>query len=224
MAQTARIGSIEKARRLMRRYGIGGKKAAAGALVALCAALACIGVRFSGSGAGGVEVELPAVLDSASDEAPAPAEAAEPAATILVHVDGAVAAPGVYGLEEGSRVNDAVVAAGGLAEGADTSGINLAAPVVDGSKVHIPSQGEAQAQAAAAAESGGAAGAASGLVNINTATVEELQALSGVGASTAAAIVEDREANGPFTSPEDLMRVSGIGEKKFAKLKSHVCV
>lgn len=64
----------------------------------------------------------------------------------------------------------------------------------------------------------------SGLVNINTASAEELDALPGVGPSTAAAIVEEREANGPFSSADDLMRVSGIGEKKFAKLKDHVCV
>ena len=61
-------------------------------------------------------------------------------------------------------------------------------------------------------------------MNINSATSSELQVLSGVGEATAAAIIEDRESKGPFTSPEDLMRVSGIGEKKFAKIKDHICV
>ena len=61
-------------------------------------------------------------------------------------------------------------------------------------------------------------------MNINSAGTDELDALPGVGPSTARAIVEDREANGPFAMPEDLMRVSGIGEKKFAKLKSSICV
>lgn len=158
-----------------------------------------------------------------------------PDATVVVHVDGAVANPGVYSLAgEAPRVNDAVVAAGGLAQDADTSVINLAATVADGAKVHVPSVGEA-AQSDAAAQSsgldGGVAGdgasasaSASGLVNINTATAEELDTLPGVGPSTAAAIIEDREANGPFSSPEDLMRVSGIGEKKYAKLQGSICV
>ena len=220
MAQKAKVGVAGKAHRLMRRYGTGGKAAAAGALVVVCALIACAGARASGSIGGGVEVELPAVAEAPAAAGPED-EAPEPE-TILVHVDGAVASPGVYGLAEGARVNDAVDSAGGLAEGADTSGTNLAAPVVDGSKVHIPYEGESSAAAPEA--SGETAGVATGLVNINAATAEELQALPGVGASTAAAIVEDREANGPFSSPEDLMRVSGIGEKKFAKLKSHVCV
>ena len=71
---------------------------------------------------------------------------------------------------------------------------------------------------------GGSALDAPQLVNINSAGADELDALPGVGPSTARAIVEDREANGPFAMPEDLMRVSGIGEKKFAKLKSSICV
>ena len=148
--------------------------------------------------------------------------------SVVVHVDGAVVNPGVYELRsEIPRVGDAVDAAGGLAEGADTTSMNLAAPLGDGQKVHVPLQGEV-----APAEAGDATGSAlagssdvgSSLVNINSATVEELDGLPGVGPSTAAAIVEDRDANGPFSSPEDLMRVSGIGEKKFAKLRDHVCV
>ena len=148
---------------------------------------------------------------------------------VLVHVDGAVVAPGVYELTMAlPRVNDAVQAAGGLTEGADTSGVNLAAAVVDGSKVHIPAQGESQQASDDTASGQGASGssgpASSGLVNINTATAEELDVLPGVGPSTAATIVEDRERNGPFSSVEDLMRVSGIGEKKFAKLQGSICV
>lgn len=148
--------------------------------------------------------------------------------SVVVHVDGAVVNPGVYELRsEIPRVGDAVDAAGGLVEGADTTSMNLAAPLGDGQKVHVPLQGEV-----APAEAGDATGSAlagssdvgSSLVNINSATVVELDGLPGVGPSTAAAIVEDRDANGPFSSPEDLMRVSGIGEKKFAKLRDHVCV
>ncbi len=149
---------------------------------------------------------------------------------ILVHVDGAVAAPGVYELAmTNPRVNDAVAAAGGLTGEADTGSVNLAAIVTDGSKVYIPVQGEEVSQdsssSVVSSGSGTSSGSSSGgLVNINTATADELDALPGVGPSTAAAIVDDRERNGPFSSPEDLMRVSGIGEKKFAKLQGSICV
>ena len=93
--------------------------------------------------------------------------------------------------------------------------------------MHVPFEGEA-AGAEADTNGGDAAGSVPSslpsLVNINSATAEELDSLPGVGPSTAAAIVEDRDANGPFSSVEDLMRVSGIGEKKFAKLRDHICV
>ncbi len=165
-------------------------------------------------------------------------------ATLVVHVDGAVVAPGVYALPPGARANDAVSAAGGLAEDADTSSINLAVPLVDGDKVHVPRAGESVAATgggpagtgtSAGSSSGGASGVAgtgasgaskgtSGLVNINTATTADLQTLPGVGEATAAAIVQEREKNGPFASKEDLMRVSGIGEKKYAKLEALICV
>ena len=92
-------------------------------------------------------------------------------------------------------------------------------------KVHVPREGEE----AAAAPTGGTASAGAAMdpsapVNLNTATSEELQTLPGVGEATAAAILEDREANGPFTSVEDVMRVSGIGEKKFAKMRERLRV
>lgn len=207
------------------RYGVTGGKAA---LAVLCIVLVCaavVGVWFGGA-SGGVGLERSTAQESAADERAA--AKSEPVAekTIVVHVDGAVAQPGVFTLVDGSRVNDAVLAAGGLTEVADTSTTNLAAPMADGAKVHIPTCEELAASASA--ESGGATGAtsasSSGLVNINTATSADLQTLSGVGEATAAAIIEDREANGPFTSPEDLMRVSGIGEKKYAKIKDHICV
>lgn len=166
---------------------------------------------------------------SVSYEAPAPATTMT-VARLTVHVDGAVASPGVYVVEgELPRVNDAIVAAGGLAEGADTTGLNLAAAVADGDKVHVPLEGEGQptgvpepAGSSQASAQGGTT--SSGLVNINKASVEELDALPGVGQSTAQAIVDDRDANGAFASIEDLMRVSGIGEKKFEKLKGKICV
>lgn len=143
---------------------------------------------------------------------------------LYVDIDGAVASPGVYRLADGSRIADAIDAAGGLSEGADVSSLNRAQKLVDGQKVHVPIAGETPASPDADSGSGASSGQTSALVNINTASVEELQSLSGVGPSTAQAIVDDRTQNGAFSSIEDLMRVSGIGEKKFEKLRSQVCV
>lgn len=212
-----------------------GTRPGAGVLVALVCVLACavvVGV-FALGRPGGVVVERAAetadAAPSVSYEAPAPATTMT-VARLTVHVDGAVASPGVYVVVgELPRVNDAIVAAGGLAEGADTTGLNLAAAVADGDKVHVPLEGEGQptgvpepAGSSQASAQGGTK--SSGLVNINKASVEELDALPGVGQSTAQAIVDDRDANGAFASIEDLMRVSGIGEKKFEKLKGKICV
>lgn len=151
----------------------------------------------------------------------------------VVHVDGAVVSPGVFELSVSSpRVRDAVAAAGGLTDEADTSSINLAAAVADGQKVYVPIEGEASSpvvsdagQRSGQATSPTSASTSSpGPVNINVADAEALKTLPGVGEATALAIIEDRKANGPFRSPEDLMRVSGIGEKKFARLKDGICV
>lgn len=147
---------------------------------------------------------------------------------VVVHIDGQVAAPGVYELVEGeARVNDAILAAGGLTADADTSSLNLASKVADGQKIYVPAVGEQQVAAEGSgvvAASGGVASSGGGLININLATVDELQVLSGVGEATAKAIVEDRQNNGQFTCIEDLMRVSGIGEKKFEKIRDRICV
>ena len=160
----------------------------------------------------------------ASQAAPAP---------LRVHVGGAVAAPGVYGLAEGARVLDAVEAAGGFAEGAARDALNLARAVSDGEQVVVPSEADIAAQEAVSAGAGGAAagagasaaaGGAGGKVNINTASAAQLDTLPGVGASTAEKIVADREANGPFKTVEDLKRFSGIGDKKFAALADAICV
>lgn len=156
---------------------------------------------------------------------PVPSEQDVVPQRLVVHVDGAVATPGVVELwGDDLRVCDAVDAAGGLCEDADTALVNLAEPLADGRKVHVPHQGEQAIQDVPVSLSPAEVATAGGLVNINTAGVEELQTLRGVGEVTARAIVEDREQNGPFETPEDLMRVSGIGEKKFAKVKEAICV
>lgn len=148
-------------------------------------------------------------------------------AVLIVDVSGAVLNPGVYELKEGARVDDAIQAAGGLSEDADTSALNRASLLSDGMKITVPHQGEVaqdSSSAAGSAQVSSGAPTAKSLININTASSEELQSLSGVGPSTAEAIIADREENGLFASVEDLMRVSGIGEKKFAKIKDSICV
>lgn len=199
--------------------------------VAVAVMAAIVVAAALGAFRGGVVIEresAPISTLSITAATPSAASTPEPATDpVFVHIDGAVVAPGVYEMT-GSlpRVNDAVMAAGGLAGDADTSALNLAAVLSDGEKIYVPRQGEVVAgQASSGAASGSDVGASSsGVININTATAEELDSLPGIGPSTAAAIVEDRERNGPFASPEDLMRVSGIGEGKFSKLKDQIRV
>lgn len=212
-----------RARRLARRYGLVARVGAAAALVGL---LACVTLVFL-VGSGGVTLERADGSDAVgAGEGPVRHEASPVVETdegaaatkLVVHVDGAVSRPGVYELPAPARGIDAIEAAGGLVEGADTSALNLAAELADGEKVHVPVEGEQPTPAADGAASEAAP------VNLNTAGVEELDELPGVGEATARAIIEDREANGPFSAPEDLMRVSGIGEKKFERLAGLVCV
>lgn len=155
-------------------------------------------------------------------------------APVVVHVAGAVQTPGVYELDSGSRVNDAVTAAGGLRDDADTSAINLAAPASDGSQIYIPVQGEAPPNSTSAAEAvhgsaetghGTDRGAdAAGLVNINTASAEELQTLPKVGPVLAASIISWREQYGGFSSVDELDQVSGIGPATLEALRPLVTV
>ena len=150
------------------------------------------------------------------------------ASEVYVDVDGAVVTPGVCRLREGARVAQAIDAAGGLTPEADVAGLNRASKVVDGQKIYVPHVGEQQTVDVVAGSGPGEASAgasvASDLVNINTANASELQTLSGIGPSMAQSIIDERTQNGPFTSIDDLMRVSGIGEKKFAKIKDCICV
>ena len=154
---------------------------------------------------------------------------ASAAAEVYVDVDGAVVSPGVYRLKDGARVAQAIDAAGGLTPEADVTGLNRASKVTDGQKIHVPTVGEQQASIAEAGVDGGASASlgvsgATGLVNINTASAAELQTLSGIGPSMAQSIIDERTKNGAFASVDDLMRVSGIGEKKLAKIKDCICV
>jgi competence protein ComEA len=149
--------------------------------------------------------------------------------TVTVHVVGAVGRPGVYCLPTGARVADAVQAAGGLLGNAEPTGVNLARPVSDGEQIVVPVQGQVPAAGAGGVAPGSAAGASGGAVSggpidLNTATVEQLDTLPGVGPATAAKIIADRTENGPFRTAEDLMRVTGIGAKRYESLKDLVTV
>ena len=163
---------------------------------------------------------------SSDDESSAKSSSA---AEVYVDVDGAVVRPGMYRLKDGARVSQAIDAAGGLTAEADVTELNRASKITDGQKIYVPTVGEQQAAAAVGgAESSTAttpsAGSSSGLVNINTASAAELQTLSGIGPSMAQSIIDERTKNGAFASVDDLMRVSGIGEKKLAKIKDCICV
>ena len=151
---------------------------------------------------------------------------------IVVDVEGAVEHPGLVELESGSRVGDAVRAAGGLLPDAVAASVNLAQRLEDGVQIVIAREGEIQdpvQSGALGSASGGAtpsqgAQAASSKININTASAEELQKLSGIGPSLSERIVEYRENNGRFSRIEDLQNVSGIGETRFANLKDKICI
>lgn len=152
-------------------------------------------------------------------------------AVVQVHAAGAVVAPGVHRLPAGARVADLVAAAGGLAPDADVDRVNLAALLVDGSRVYVPRRGEvAVPDVPSGSGSGGGSGAGGattvpkGPVDINRATVDELDTLPGVGPTTAQAIIDHRNRNGPFRSVEDLGKVRGIGPAKLAELRPLVTV
>ncbi|MGE5828779.1 MAG: helix-hairpin-helix domain-containing protein [Micromonosporaceae bacterium] len=147
----------------------------------------------------------------------AAAVAATPAASIVVAVSGLVHRPGLVRLPAGSRVADAIEAAGGALPGTDLALVNLARRLSDGELVVI-------GIAVAGGPSGAVGGAASGPVNLNTATAEQLQALPGVGPVLAQRILDFRAAHGGFGSVGELRQVSGIGDAKYAELKDLVTV
>jgi len=201
-----------RGRGALRRIGLG-------ALVLLGLAAAVGAVLVGALRGGGAASTVPLAAPSAS--------AAEPVApaAVLVHVLGAVARPGLYELAEGDRVVDAVAAAGGFTEEADQAALNLAQVLADAQQVQVPKVGEAPPAPAAGAAPGAAAGsAAGGLVNLNSADLAALDTLPRVGPSTAQKILDWRESNGPFTSVDDLLAVSGIGEATLEGLRDLVTV
>lgn len=166
---------------------------------------------------------------AAPDVAAAPLEPVAPARSesLVVHVVGAVRRPGLYHLHEGQRVADAVARAGGSTRKADLAALNLAAPLVDGTQVLVPARvalptaGSAPATSASG-EGGAATGGAQAKVSLATATIEQLDALPGVGPVTAQKIVDYRTEHGPFRSADDLDQVPGIGPTRVENLRDLV--
>ncbi|MBX3055323.1 MAG: helix-hairpin-helix domain-containing protein [Anaerolineae bacterium] len=152
-------------------------------------------------------------------------------APIRIHVNGQVVAPAVYTLPPDSIVQAAVAAAGGFTGQANTAVVNLAQPLADGMQIYVPAVGETVAPppvvaGPAASDSGtvGMAAATGNLININFATLDQLDTLPGIGPSTAANIIQYRENNGPFASIEAIMDVTGIGPAKFGQIKDLITV
>ena len=236
----------EKCSHFLKWYGPARAFATAGSV-----AVVCVGAWWLlRAPAPPLENSIPLVsIASASDSSSSSVVGAIPSTTlvgvreVVVHVAGAVNTPGVYRLKPTARVIDAVNAAGGVTASADTAAVNLALPLLDAEQVYIPTRSSkkphttvavqrklpitpsAPSSTVAAAIVGATESSVkSALVNINTATALELEALPSVGPSTAKAIVSFRTKNGPFGKAEDLLKVPGIGDGKLAAMKPFVAL
>lgn len=148
---------------------------------------------------------------------------------IYVYVCGSVNEPGVYEVREGSRVHELIALAGGFAEDAYTLSVSMAKTVTDGQTLYVPHLDEAEDDAAGSGLSGSVTGdddtyGQKTKININTASVEQLMTLKGIGESRARDIVDYRMRNGSFKKTEDVMKVSGIKEAAYSKIKDDICV
>jgi competence protein ComEA len=177
------------------------------------AALVLVGQRLANAGTA-TEPEV-----AAAPLEPATTTPARPA--LVVHVVGEVHRPGLYRLRDGARVADAVRRAGGASRKADLAALNLAAPLVDGTQVLVPSRAPTVASVGEGASSG-TTGAPSGPVSLSSATVDELDELPGIGPITAQKIVDFRAEHGPFASVDDLDAVPGIGPTRVEQLRDLV--
>ena len=149
---------------------------------------------------------------------------------IMVDIKGAVKKPAVYQVDSHARVGDVIALAGGMTSQADSKSVNLAQKVTDEMIIYVASIGEnitvipSDTADKTTNEQGKSVTAASDKVNINTADMTQLQSLTGIGAKKAQDIIDYREQNGPFKTPEDLANVSGFGEKTIEKLRENITV
>ncbi len=186
-----------------------------GLTLLLCATLAGAAVWYLRSLPKPVQVRAGTGRPAETSGSPSPA-------VLLVDVAGWVRRPGVYEFHEGDRVIDAIEAAGGARSGAALDSLNLAAPLSDGTQVLVPRSTPGGASAGTGPAS--ATGVTSGKVNINTASATDLEALPGIGEVLAQRIVDYRTQNGPFTSVDQLLDVSGIGDAILAEIRDSVTV
>jgi competence protein ComEA len=180
------------------------------ALVLVCLVAGVLLARHAGHRAGGNQPLQVAPISTPSKRAPA-------ARSLVVDVVGAVHRPGVYRLQQGDRVGDAVARAGGLTHKAERNAVNLAAPLADGEQVVVAARGSPGAPTAGVGPSAPAAPA-----SLSSATAEQLDALPGVGPVTAQKIIDYRTQHGPFTSVDQLDAIPGIGPSKLNDLRGLV--
>lgn len=177
------------------------------------------------------DTEMTGVLDILVTEAPVtqpPKQEDAKKKEMVVYVCGAVEKPGIYTLPEGSRLYEAIAMAGGFSKKADSAYHNLARAIEDGERIYILSTSETKElttqQQMEGEEGAGGAVQANGLINLNTATAEQLMTLPGIGEARAADILAYRAKIGQFTDIEELMNVSGIGEARFERVKDKITV
>ncbi len=188
--------------------------------VAAALAIALIGARYlqtHGSSAATSDADaatfMPAGGSAAADEGGGPSSGATGSRRLVLHVTGAVRRPGLVELRDGDRVGDAIRLAGGPANGADLTAVNLAMRAADGQQVVVPRRG---------AVGGIGASDGSGPISLNAATPEQLDTLDGVGPGLAQKIVAERQQRGGFRSVDDLADVPGIGEKRLESLRAQL--
>lgn len=225
------VGAVERWNDAVAWIGLGRLIASASAVVIVCLGAFWL-VR---SPRPPIEASLPqattSIVGSGTVSATLPPPSTAPVTTepqsdgpITVHVAGAVRSPGVYELRAGDRVSQAISAAGGATAAGRPDELNLAAVIVDGSRIHVPVEGEAVEIPVVVADSFADQPVAAGPIDVNRAGPVELETLPGVGPATAAAIVAERSRNGPFLNIDDLERVPGIGPGKLAALRDLVTV
>jgi competence protein ComEA len=220
---------------LWHRVRAGEEPVAFGAVVVLVAVGAGLMWFWAGARSGGVPAAAAAPRSHSEDGPPSSVSrdldvTATTANALAVHVAGAVARPGLYRLPNGSRVADAIGLAGGKVPGADLDRVNLAARLVDGQQILVTRRGDPVPGGSPTGSGGeGPAAGSAGLtpaepIDLNGADIAALDGLPGIGPATARAIIDERTRRGGFRSTRDLLRVPGIGQGRFARLKDLVRV